>query len=137
MQNWIPHHHADKLWLVFRVLVGVLFFMHGAQKFGLTGGEPATMWTLMWWAGLVELVVGVLTVLGLLTMVASALGGIQMLVAYFKVHAPQALSPLTTKGELALLFFGAFLVLLAWGAGRYSVDALLCPQKKAMHGKHK
>ena len=97
------------------------------------------MWTLMWWAGLVELVVGVLTVLGLLTMVASALGGIQMLVAYFTVHFdwPSALNPLTNKGELALLYFGAFLVLLAWGAGRYSVDALLCPQKKAMHGKHK
>ena len=51
--------HEDKLYVLFRIIVGLLFFQHGLQKiFGLLGGTAANPFTQMWFAGVIELVVG-------------------------------------------------------------------------------
>ncbi|MSS75119.1 DoxX family protein [Candidatus Pacearchaeota archaeon] len=112
-------NHKDKMLGAFRIAVGLLFMANGAQK--LFGGYfDAT--SLMGVAGLVEFVGGILVTVGLFTRVVSFLCAGQMLVAYFMVHAGNALSPLANKGELALLYAVAFLLLLFKGSGDWSLD---------------
>jgi putative oxidoreductase len=74
-------------------------------------------------AGTLEIVGGVLLVLGLFTRpVAFILSG-QMAVAYFMAHAPQSFYPIHNGGESAILFCFVFLYLAAAGAGSWSLDA--------------
>ncbi len=96
--------YHDYAYVVFRVLIGVMFFLHGSQKFGLFGGNAAAVFSsLMSWAGAIELVVGIAVVLGCYILWAALLGAAQMLIAYVMVHAPRGLNPLVNQGELALL----------------------------------
>ena len=76
-------------------------------------------------AGVLELAISVLLILGLFTRLAALVGVVEMLVAYFMVHFPQGMNPLFNSGELALLFFGAFLVVLVYGNGEFSVESAL------------
>lgn len=111
-------------YFVFRLLVGIMFFMHGSQKlFGwFSGNGPVELVSLMGLAGIIEVLAGIGITLGVLTQPLAALGAIQMLVAFFMVHAPNGLNPLVNKGELALLYFAAFLVLMTQGPGKYAVS---------------
>ena len=59
------------------------------------------------------------------TRLAAAVSAIEMVIAYFKVHAPNGLIPLVNQGELALLYFVAFLVLMVYGAGKWSLEKAL------------
>jgi len=76
------------------------------------------------YAGVIELVCGILLVLGLFTRPAAFLASGMTAVAYFLVHAPQGFFPILNKGELAVLYCFVFLYLAAAGAGPWSVDAL-------------
>ena len=122
--------YKDYLYLVFRVLVGGIFFIHGAQKlFGWFGGNKvAALVSLMGVAGVIEFFGGLLIVLGLFTRLAALVSAVQMLVAYFMVHFPGGWNPVVNKGEPALLLFAAFLVLLVYGNQKWSVE-------KAVFGK--
>ncbi len=113
-KEWHPYFH-----LVFRLLVGIMFFLHGAAKFGWLGGEAVTG-GLMVAAGVIELAVGAAVVLGLWVEWASLLA-VTMLVAYFYAHAGAGWNPLDNGGELALLYFAAFLVLHQHGAGKWTL----------------
>jgi putative oxidoreductase len=74
-------------------------------------------------AGTLEIVGGVLLVLGLFTRpVAFILAG-EMAFAYFMAHAPQSFFPIKNGGESAILFCFVFLYLAAAGAGAWSLDA--------------
>ncbi len=119
--------YGEYLYLVFRVFIGLLFFAHGAQKlFGWFGGNGGTpLISLMGVAGLIEVVAGLAIALGLLTRLAAFVSAIEMVVAYFMVHFPQGWCPLQNKGELALLYFAAFLVLTWKGAGKWQLDKTL------------
>jgi len=118
------------LYLVFRVFVGALFMQHGAQKIlGAFGADPAAMFSMFWIGGLVELVGGAAITLGLLTRLAALLSAIQMAVAYAMFHAGKDLIPVVNGGELALVYFAAFLVILYQGAGKYSVEKLFVKKK--------
>ncbi len=112
--------YGDYLYVLFRALIGLLFFMHGWGKFaaGMAQG-------LMLVAAIVEVVAGVGIFLGVFTRLLSTLGAIQMVVAYFMVHAKQGLNPLANGGELAVLFFAAFLVLIVYGNKKWSVEKAL------------
>ena len=115
-----------------RVMAGLLFMQHGAQKmFGLLGGwrgEPGATAPLLsqsGLAGVLEVFGGLLIVLGLFTRpVAFILSGM-MAVAYFQMHAPDGFWPIQNRGELAALYCFVFFFLSARGAGPYSVDAML------------
>ena len=110
-------------YFVFRVVVGILFFLHGGQKlFGWFGYDAAQLISFMGLAGVIEFFGGLFIVLGLLTRLSALIGALEMLVAYFMAHAPQGLIPLVNKGELALLYFAAFLVLFVSGAKRWSLE---------------
>jgi putative oxidoreductase len=85
---------------------------HGLQKvFGLFGGSVVPLVSRMGVAGVLELVGGLLLVLGLFTRpVALVLAG-EMLVAYVIAHLPRGMVPLQNGGELALLYALIFVFL--------------------------
>lgn len=121
----ILEKHSDKFYFVFRVLVGVLFMLHGVQKMqGIIGGKMQLL-SLVGLAGVIEIVGGTFLVIGLFTQYAALISGVEMIFAYFMAHFPQSLNPLTNKGEAALLFLGAFLVLASFGSKKWAVDEKL------------
>lgn len=109
---------------LFRVVFGLLFLMHGTMKlFGWPIGEPAAAFSWpMWWAGILELVIGALVAVGLFTRYAAFLGSGMMAVAYFWQHAPEGFWPIVNKGETAVLYCFAFLLLVFTGPGRWAVS---------------
>jgi len=123
--------YSSCLYATLRVLAGLMFAMHGSQKlFAWPGGNAAApLASLMGFAGLVELVGGLMIAFGLLTSYAAFIASGQMAVAYFKAHAPQGVLPLLNRGELAVLYCFLFLYIAAQGAGGWSVDAMLRRKK--------
>lgn len=119
--------HRECAYAVFRVLIGLLFAQHGAQKLlgWFTEKEAITLFSKMGLAGTIELVGGLLIAVGLFTTWTAVVSGIEMLAAYFTVHTPQGWIPITNRGELALLYFAAFLVVATQGPGPWSLDRKL------------
>jgi putative oxidoreductase len=114
-----------------RVVAGLLFFQVGAMKmFGWFGGMPghpgpAELMTQVGVGGVLEVAGGVAILLGLFTRpVAFILSG-EMAVAYFQFHAPNGFWPIQNHGEPAVLFCFLFLFMAAYGAGEWSLDALI------------
>jgi putative oxidoreductase len=113
-----------------RVVTGFLFAQHGAQKIlAWFGGMPpaggsAPVGTQAWVGGWLELVGGLLIILGLFTRVVAFVLSGMMAVAYFQVHAPQGFWPILNGGELAALYCFLFLYLSSRGGGRWSVDGM-------------
>jgi len=110
---------------VVRVVAGLLFFQHGAEKmWGFAGARPEpTLLAIRGVGGILESVGGPLVVLGLFTQpVAFILSG-EMAVAYFRSWAPRGFFPIANGGEEATLFAFIFLWLWTAGAGAWSVDA--------------
>lgn len=110
---------------IFRIIVGLLFALHGTVKlFGWpatkSGAVPFGTWP-YWWAGLIELLVGLLVALGLFTRLAALLGSGTMAYAYFTAHQPDGLLPIQNGGELAVLYCFAFLLIAFTGAGAFAV----------------
>lgn len=108
---------------VMRIVTGLLFMQHGAQKlFGLLGGHQVELLSLYGLAGVLEFFGGLLVVIGFLTRpVAFILSG-EMAFAYFMAHAQHSAWPILNHGGLAVMFCFVFLYLSAAGAGVLSVD---------------
>ncbi|HWM93923.1 MAG TPA: DoxX family protein [Thermoanaerobaculia bacterium] len=117
---------TEPIYALFRIIFGVLFASHGAQKlFGMFGGDKVTADAgLPYLAGWIELVAGLLIAIGLFTGIAAFIASGQMAVAYFMVHAPNGSWPLVNGGEAAVLYCFAFLYMAARGSGIWSVDHL-------------
>lgn len=108
---------------LFRIVTGGLFAFHGAQKlFGAFGGTAVPVASLFGLAGIIELVCGVLVMVGLFTGAAAFIASGEMAAAYFMNHAPKALWPIENQGELAALYCFAFLYIASRGAGRWAID---------------
>jgi putative oxidoreductase len=121
---------------VFRIVFGLLLTVHATQKLfawpvgtataagTLTGPSvPFGAWP-FWWAGLIELVAGLLILTGLVTRLAAFVASGEMAFAYFTQHQPKALWPIENGGELAVLYcFGFFLLVFA-GGGALALDAM-------------
>lgn len=117
--------YQPQLLSVLRFMSGLLLLQHGTTKYlnfpegPMNNASPLTMSGI---AGLLELVGGVLLVIGLFTRpVAFVLSGM-CAVAYFYAHAPRGFFPLLNGGELAVLYTFVFLYLAAAGGGVWSVD---------------
>ncbi len=118
---------------LFRIVVGLLFACHGAASlFGVLGGAPgsnggtvpAGTWP-GWYAAVIQLVAGVLVLLGVGSRSAAFIASGSMAYAYFDVHQSMALWPLQNGGEASAMFCWAFLLLVFTGPGALSVDRLL------------
>ncbi len=116
--------YEDRIYAAARIVVGFLFFSHGLQKiFGLFGGPPAEAPALIIWsAGGIELVGGLMIALGIYTSLAAFVCSGQMAVAYFLAHQKDGLLPIQNQGELAALYSWIFLVIAVKGSGIWSVD---------------
>jgi putative oxidoreductase len=80
------------------------------------------LFSLLGLAGVLEVVGGILLLLGLFTRpVAFILSG-QMAVAYWMAHAPQSFFPALNGGDAAILYCFVFLYLAVAGAGAWSLD---------------
>lgn len=132
LATWTPRAQA-----LLRIVAGYLFLLHGSSKLlhvphiGYFDNLP--LFSLMGLAGALELVGGVLLVIGLFTRpVAFVLSG-EMAAAYFMAHAKadNVLLPLLNEGEAAVLFCFVFLFLAAAGAGAWSVDAQRAKKRPA------
>ncbi len=113
----------ENLYLIFRVLIGLLFLSHGAQKLGFLGGDAMTGFMLF--IGIVEFLGGTAITLGFLTRLTALLAAIEMVLVYTVAHASHGIIPLENKGELALLYLAAFLVIFALGGVKYCIDNAL------------
>ena len=114
---------------LFRVVFGFLFTIHGASKLFAwpvdsgSGSTPVGTWP-YWYAGVIELVLGLLIMVGLFTRIAAFIASGEMAFAYFTQHQPKALFPLENAGEPAVLYCFGFLLLAAAGGGAYALDAV-------------
>jgi putative oxidoreductase len=110
-----------------RIIVGILFVCHGAQKvFGLFGGvPPGAPQPITLAAGLIELITGTLITIGLFTRPAAFLASGTMAVAYFMAHAKDGFFPIVNHGELAVVYCWLFLYLAAAGPGAWSVEGMM------------
>jgi putative oxidoreductase len=114
-----------------RIVAGILFFSHGAQKlFGWfggmgPGGGTADLWTRFGMAGLIEVVAGAGIALGVATRPLAFLASGEMAAAYFWAHTAGRGSIWWWRngGELAMLYCFVWLYFAAAGAGRFSVDS--------------
>lgn len=116
--------YSDTIYALMRIVAGFLFACHGAQKvLGLFGGAPAEAPAfVVWGAGLIELIGGVLIMVGLFTSWAAFLSSGTMAVAYFMAHQPRGLLPISNGGELAAIYAFVFLYIAARGSGPLSVQ---------------
>ena len=118
-----------------RVMVALLFMQHGLQKLFLfpmpsPEGTPG-LWTITWFAGLIEAAGGTLLAIGLLTRPVAFVAAGQLAVAYWLVHAPVSFFPVVNDGDLAILFCFVFLLLVFTGPGVWSIDGLLRKRRPA------
>lgn len=109
---------------VFRILVGLMFVMHGTVKlFGFPSGSPAAVGTWpAWWAGVLEVVLGLLITVGFFTRIAAFVASGMMAVAYFWMHFPDGFWPIDNGGETAALYSFIFLLLVFTGPGALSIN---------------
>ncbi|MFJ9662244.1 DoxX family protein [Streptomyces griseoflavus] len=112
---------------LFRIVLGLLFASEGtATLFGVLDREagPTGDWP-FWYAGLIELVCGVLVLLGVATRGAAFLSSGAMAFAYFTEHQKDGLFPLQNGGLAPALFCWGFLLLVFFGPGSLSLSGLL------------
>ncbi len=124
--DWVP-----RVLSVLRIVAALLIIEHGSQKLlgfptpaAAAGGSPAAF-SLIWYAGVLELAGGVLLLAGLFTRpVAFVLSG-EMAFAYWMAHAPRSPFPVLNGGDAAILYCFVFLYLAAAGGGPWSADRLV------------
>jgi len=125
--------------LIIRLVVGLLFVGHGAQKlFGWFGGygikgtggwfesigiKPGVTMALL--AGLTELIGGILFTVGLLTPLAGIMIAGTMVMAIVKVHAPNGLWATENGYEYNLILIAVTIGVALTGPGQYALDSFL------------
>ncbi|HTY63146.1 MAG TPA: DoxX family protein [Acidobacteriota bacterium] len=121
---------SDICYGLMRIVVGLLFACHGAQKlFGMFGGIGGSASTLIRIAGVIEFFGGVIIALGLWAGFAAFIASGEMAVAYFKVHASGGFWPIVNHGELAVIYCFVFLYIACRGSGRLGVESLMRKQR--------
>jgi putative oxidoreductase len=118
--------YATYIYAIFRIVFGFLFMLHGTQL--ILGWPPPTKPMqaegIVYVAGIIELVGGLLIMIGFFSGIAAFISSGTMAVAYFMVHQPRGALPIMNEGELSVLFCFAFLYIAARGSGVWSVDSL-------------
>ncbi len=120
--------YAPQFLGLLRIVSGLIFLAHGTQKFlSFPGGDRAgsglALDNLGAYAGIIEIVTGILIILGLFTRPAAFLASGTMAVAYWYAHAPQNFYPVNNGGDAAILYCFVFLYFVFSGPGAWSVDA--------------
>jgi putative oxidoreductase len=122
LQQWAPRTLS-----VLRIVTAFLFMMHGSAKLLHVPHQPQfdnlQLMSLIGVQGVLELVGGLLLLIGLFSRPVAFLLCGDMAVAYFMSHFPKNWLPLLNGGDLAVMFCFVFLYLWIAGPGPWSVDA--------------
>ena len=115
--------YAPQALAVLRIVTALLFIEHGTQKlFGFPVPADGPAEGLMLLAGILEVVGGLLVLVGFFTRpVAFILCGM-MAVAYWMVHAPMGFWPVANFGDAVVLFCVVFGYLVFAGPGAWSIN---------------
>ncbi len=112
-----------------RIASGLLIMHFGSAKILKFPHNPSydglQPFSLIWFAGMIELIFGALLTAGFLTRWAAFVLSGLMAFAYFIAHAPRNFIPMFNNGSLAALFCFVFFYIAFAGAGPWSVDAAL------------
>lgn len=121
--------YSTYIYAVLRIVTGFLFMWHGTQK--LLGYPPSAnasaegLSPLMAVGGAIELIGGVMIMIGLFTSFAAFISSGTMAVAYFMFHFKvDAFLPIVNKGELAVVYCFLLLYIASRGSGVWSVDSI-------------
>ncbi len=122
-------NYSAQIYAIMRIMVGLLFALHGLQKvfgwFGGVNGAPAPLFSLIGVAGVIELIAGLLVALGLFSGLAAFLASGLMAAAYFMAHFPQGFWPISNGGELAVFYCFVFLHISSQGDGIWSLNGVI------------
>jgi len=114
---------------LFRIVTGLLLFQYGVAKLFKFPPVPmfakVELFSLFGAAGALELVLGGLLIVGLLTRITAFILSGEMAFAYFIEHFPRSFFPVMNNGSLAIALCFACLYLSTAGGGPYSLDAIL------------
>ena len=120
--------YSDHAYALLRIMAGFLFSFHGAQKvLGLLSEFPQPpIGSQLWVGGVIELIGGILILLGFGTRWAAFICSGEMAVAYFQFHwklqTGAAFFPIVNKGELAVIYCFVFLFIATRGAVKWGLD---------------
>lgn len=126
---------------ILRVVLGYIFVMHGWQKyndigiagmqagFGQMGVPNAEVFAVL--VIILELVGGVLLIIGFLSRPIAALLAVEMVGAWVLVHAPNGFFVSENGYELVLILAAAALTIVLAGPGRFSLDYALFGRRKS------
>ena len=120
--------YSTYIYALLRIVTGFLFMWHGSQKLlayppsAAPGGELSTLMAV---GGGIELIGGLLIMIGLFTSFAAFVSSGMMAVAYFGWHfSTQAVLPLQNRGELAVVYCFLMLYIASRGSGVWSVESM-------------
>ncbi len=118
--------YSTYIYAIFRIVFGFMFMLHGTQLlFGLPpSAKPIPAEGIVLAAGIIELVTGLLVMIGFFSSIAAFLASGTMAVGYFMAHQPHGALPISNDGELAVAYCFAFLYIASRGSGVWSVDAI-------------
>lgn len=124
LDAWSPQALA-----ILRIMAALLFIEHGLMKLihfpAPQPGAPTPLPPFLLAAAIIEVVGGVLIVLGLLTRLAAFICSGEIAVGYFMVHAPKSFWPALNGGDAAILFSFIFFYLIFAGGGAWTLDAAI------------
>ena len=119
--------YSPQLLSIFHIMFALLFIEHATAKLfhfpHVATFDGLQITSIFGIGGIIELVGGLLVLVGLFTPIAAFILSGEMAVAYFMFHAPGGFFPLLNQGEGAILYCFAFLYIAAAGPGPWSVDA--------------
>jgi putative oxidoreductase len=134
-QGGWAERHARQMLSVLRIVTALLFLSHGLSKIvgiPMSSASFPSPWTLLWIAGMLELIGGFLLLIGLFSRPVAFLLAGEMAVAYWLVHAPDDFWPVLNGGESAILFCFIFLYLTMRGPGPWSIDCWMLGKRAAV-----
>ena len=123
LDRWRPYSLS-----ILRIVVALLFLQHGLSKFFGFPADGPPLSGLIILAALIEMVGGLLLLVGLFTRLAALVMSGEMAFAYFIAHAPKSFYPAVNGGTLAVLYCFVFLYLVFAGGGPWSIDRAVLKQ---------
>jgi putative oxidoreductase len=116
-----------RAYALLRIVSGFCFTFHGVQKiFGIWTDHHPVLFSQIWIGGMIELLGGLMIMIGFRTRVAAFISSGTMAVAYAQFHwkfqFDQNFLPGMNDGELAAIYAFVFLLIACRGAGIWAAD---------------